>query len=87
MTTYLGDPARHFWLTRSVARVMGVNLSEEMATGRLTAQDYAQMVTQCRQCPHVARCEEWLSGWQSGASDGPPGCSNTPLLTRLTRLH
>ena len=27
----LGDPAMHFWLTRSVARAMGLSLSEAMA--------------------------------------------------------
>ncbi len=38
---FLGDPARHFWLTRSVARTMGISLSEAMAVGHLSAPDYA----------------------------------------------
>ena len=37
----LGDPSLHFWLTRSVGRVMGVNFTVEMANQRLTPEDYA----------------------------------------------
>ncbi len=51
----LGDPAKHFWLTRSVARAMGLSLSEAMAEDRLSALDYADLVTRCRTCQRVTR--------------------------------
>ncbi|THD76398.1 hypothetical protein E7681_00735 [Thalassobius vesicularis] len=79
----LGDPARHFWLTRSVARSMGLNLSEEMTTGRLSAQGYAQMVTACRKCPFVAQCENWLAHSGAGANAAPENCANAPVLNGL----
>lgn len=57
----LGDPATHFWLTRSSARVMGINLSDKLAAGQLSAEDYARMVAACRRCSHVHDCQTWLA--------------------------
>ena len=74
---YLGDPARHFWMTRSVARAMGISLSAAMAAGRLSSDDYAQMVDQCRTCQLVQHCETWLGSVRIGQADtAPDGCLN-----------
>jgi hypothetical protein len=74
---YLGDPARHFWMTRSVARVMGVSLSTAMAEGRLSSDEYAKMVTRCRACQQVADCELWLATVRNGPAEiAPVGCAN-----------
>lgn len=80
---YLGDPDRAFWLTRSVARAIGVNLSEAMHEGALSARDYAEMVTRCRKCPHAERCTEWLGVHGAGAERAPEGCANADLLNHL----
>ena len=83
MPQTLGDPARHFWMTRSVARVMGVNLSEAMRSGRLEPDQYAAMVTRCRGCALVEACEHWLATRTGLSSAPPPGCCNGVLLGRL----
>ena len=82
---HLGDPQVHFWLTRSVGRVMGLNFSEEMANSRLTAQTYADMVTECRGCPLVSSCQSWLSQQPGVAKSAPPGCKNSKVLETLAR--
>lgn len=83
----LGDAELHFWLTRSVAKVMGVNLSEAMTSDRLSAQGYADMLTACRGCKRVESCKDWL-GKQAGLStQASPGCVNSALLERLARHH
>lgn len=88
MTTSLkGDPGLHFWLTRSVAKVMGVSLSEEMARDRLSAQDYASMVSACRQCVLVKSCQCWLGDQKAFAKTPPPGCVNGDIMQNLARLH
>lgn len=87
MTQHLGDPTLHFWLTRSVAKAMGLNLSEAMANSRLTTAEYAAMVTACRQCPRVDSCQCWLGDQRTLAQDTPPGCANADLLRELARLH
>ena len=79
----LGDPAKAFWHTRSVARALGLSLSEAMAEGALSADGYAQMVTRCRACPAVGDCELWLARNGAGASEAPECCSNAALLNGL----
>ncbi|MFC4730885.1 DUF6455 family protein [Salipiger abyssi] len=87
MRETLGDPVRHFWMTRSVARVMGLNLSEEMLSGHLGPDEYAHMVTCCRGCALVEACESWLGAQTGVTATPPPGCCNAALLSRLRKLH
>lgn len=81
----LGDPTRHFWMTRSVARAMGVSLGEAIARGHLTSDDYETMVTRCRTCQQVSRCEAWLGVQASLAETPPPGCLNADTYARAKR--
>lgn len=85
MTTVLrlGDPARHFWITRGVARAMGVRLGDAMADGRLSAEGYARLVTRCRTCPHVADCERWLAYHPGPTGAAPDNCCNADVLESL----
>ncbi|MEQ9695778.1 DUF6455 family protein [Shimia sp. SDUM112013] len=80
---HLGDPARHFWLTRSVARSMGVSLSDAMAEGALSEKQYADLVTNCRKCALVDHCQSWLGGQAAGADCAPEGCVHADLFARL----
>lgn len=80
----LGCPELHFWLNRSVARALGVNLSEAMAEGDLTAQSYAGLVTRCRQCQQVEACQHWLSQASEAGNLTPPAhCVNAQEIARL----
>ncbi len=80
----LGDLSRHFWLTRSVARVMGLNLSECMAQGKLTEDQYARMITRCRAGGCAVMCEAWLATQTCRADKAPAHCANADQLNRLT---
>ncbi|MDO6478419.1 DUF6455 family protein [Shimia thalassica] len=82
-TAPLGDPALHFWLTRSVARSMGVSLGDAMAEGVLSKKDYADLVTNCRRCALVAHCEAWLGDQGNGAQTAPDGCVHADLFEHL----
>jgi hypothetical protein len=79
----LGDISRHFWLLRSVARSMGLDLGAAMAEGRLSEAEYAAMVTRCRAGGCSGPCTAWLACQQSLAAAPPPGCVNTEELTGL----
>jgi len=79
----LGDPNRAFWLTRSVARTVGVNLSDAMHEGTLTAADYAAMVTRCRMCSDPEGCELWLAMNGAGADFAPDDCLNADVINSL----
>ena len=78
-----GGPARHFWLTRSVARAMGVNLSEAMARGAMSAKGYARLVGICRQCHCVERCELWLATHAMAEARALGDCPNRSSLEAL----
>jgi hypothetical protein len=87
MSTHLGDPATHFFMTRSVARVMGVNLNEAMQEGDLPATTYADMVTRCRGCALVEACQTWLAHQTHISPTPPPGCCNAEMLSKLKAMH
>ena len=76
---------RHFWLTRSMARMIGVNLSNAMADGVLTADDYAEMVSKCRMCKSCERCLSWLGDQNGHAEAAPAFCVNAAQLNGLRR--
>ncbi len=82
-----GDPALHFWRTRSVARAMGLNLSDELATGRLTADDYSGLVSSCRGCTELKNCAEWLARPEKKSTSGPQNCRIAAQLFVLKRLN
>ena len=82
----LGDPDRAFWLTRSVARTVGVNLSGAIKEGSLSVEEYAGMVTRCRMCPHPETCEAWLAMNGSGAPLVPDHCANAESLNRVANI-
>ncbi len=80
-----GEFERHFWLTRSVARMIGVNLSDAMADARISADDYCDMVTTCMRCECRETCESWLAAQPGKADRAPDHCANAPVLNRLIR--
>ena len=83
----VGDAELHFWLTRSVAKVMGISFSEAITQGRITVQDYASLVTACRSCALVESCQTWLGSQKSQAKNPPPGCANASDLGALAKSH
>ncbi|MGR3636135.1 MAG: DUF6455 family protein [Shimia sp.] len=82
---FLGDPATHFWLTRSMARTLGVSLSEAMACDALSATDYAKMVTRCRSCRYVDDCQAWLSEGCTKGAQAPGFFCHSGVLQALAK--
>lgn len=83
----LGELERHFWLTRSVARVMGVNLSRAISEGQLTAQSYGAMISRCRGAGCDRRCELWLARQARQAESAPEFCAISGPLDRLRGMR
>ncbi|PRY23616.1 hypothetical protein CLV78_104107 [Aliiruegeria haliotis] len=80
-----GDTDFHFWLTRSVGRTIGLNFSAAMDEGRLSAEEYLDLVRACSACSHVASCQHWLAG-QGGpalSAQAPDFCRNGTALDAL----
>ena len=79
----LGEVEKHFWLTRSVSRSMGISLSEALAEGRLSPEGYAELVTRCRASGCDTQCANWLAQRQHPADTAPDFCANSETLNRL----
>lgn len=84
MAQTFGSYEAPFWLTRSVARVISINLTDAMAEGQLTPYTYAVMVMACRGASCSGRCAEWLAAQPGGiADDPPPFCVNAREFSAL----
>ncbi|WP_254451537.1 DUF6455 family protein [Ruegeria sp. HKCCA5763] len=79
----LGEIEKHFWLTRSVSRCMGISLTEAMADGRLTPEGYSELVTRCRASNCEGQCALWLAEQQMLANSAPDFCANANTLNGL----
>ena len=79
----LGQIEKHFWLTRSVARSMGISFTEVIAEGRLSAEGYAALVTRCRAAGCSKQCAIWLAKNRDIATSAPEFCANADQLAAL----
>ena len=61
MTKPLGDPIRHLNLVRLMSKATGVDLADVAASGALSQEEWAGMVTRCRTCQWADGCEDWLA--------------------------
>ncbi|AOZ68585.1 hypothetical protein LPB142_04015 [Rhodobacter xanthinilyticus] len=81
---FQGNVDLHFWITRGMARRLGVNLSEAMHEGLLSQADFAQMVNRCRNCDKSQGCLAYLA--EEGRGAAPDWCSNAAVLRELSAL-
>lgn len=80
-----GAVNRHFWLTRSMARTLGINLSRAVASGRLSSDDYAEMVAKCSASNCAHRCALWLACQTTTPDTAPDFCVHSERFKRLQR--
>ncbi|REC54039.1 hypothetical protein DRV84_14370 [Rhodosalinus sediminis] len=89
MTHILDGPTTRdhaFWIARSVARKLGLDLTAALADGRLTASGYAQLVARCEACPVAGACQRWLADPALPAGAQPvAGCANAEDFAALAR--
>lgn len=83
--TMPGDTDFHFWLTRSVGRMIGLNFRQAIDDGRLSADGYLSLVQSCRTCLHVSSCQHWLGDQQGlpSRTSAPGFCPNGRKLDAL----
>ena len=82
----LGDPDRHFWLARSVARLMQIDFHGAIMRGDLDCDAYRALINRCRTCRQVTACQLGLAR-SCGQADAPPeGCVIAADLVNLKRL-
>lgn len=86
-TDVIDEADRSFWLTRSMARVAGVNLSRAMAAGDLELEQYSEMIARCQACDYCKTCETWLASQTDWPASPPSCCAHRSILDELRRIQ
>lgn len=69
-------------LTRGMARVLGLNLTDAVIDGWLTRAELATLVARCQTCGQDAVCTGWLA--RTVKADAlPKACANKAALETL----
>jgi hypothetical protein len=77
------EAPRAWWLTRGMARVSGVNLSQAVLDGWLERRELSSLIARCAACGQGNSCDDWLA--QSGPARTMPGfCPNKPEIEALS---
>jgi hypothetical protein len=82
-----GNSDLHFWITRGMARRLGINLNEALRDGVLTRADLAEMVARCRTCSGAQGCVAYLSENPERAEAAPDWCRNARMLNELRAMR
>jgi len=78
----LGDARAHFWRVIKMAQASDVDLSTALDEGKINIAEYADMITSCRSCTEVARCDRLL-GEEAHDSAPPEYCVNRQIFALL----
>ncbi|WP_095588476.1 DUF6455 family protein [Actibacterium ureilyticum] len=80
-----GDLDRHFWLSRGMARTLGIRFSDVMRDGRLSTHEFTDLVNTCRGCAMSDRCVGWMARAEAVGEPAPGFCEIRGILNRLGR--
>lgn len=76
------ETARVWWVTRDMARITGVCLSQMVVDGGLTREVLAEIMATCGACPFPGRCHAWVSRAEA-ATEMPGFCPNKTVIEAL----
>ena len=81
MIGYVEAP-KAWGLTRGMARVIGINLTDAVVEGWLTRGELAELVERCQACDRAEDCTRWLASVVS--AEALPGfCANKAGIEAL----
>lgn len=84
----LGDAMEHLQLMARMGKHLGTDLVEAFEAGKISQEDWAEMITSCRGCDGPEGCRTWLDAQERAAegqaeSQPPAHCRNAARLLRL----
>ena len=80
----LGDAREHFWRVIKMAKACEVDLSTALDEDKINIAAYADMITGCRGCAQVERCDRLLAE-QVHIEQAPNYCVNRETFAELRR--
>jgi hypothetical protein len=81
MMGYVEAP-KAWGLTRGMARVLGVNLTDAVVEGWMSRAELAVLVDRCQACDRAQDCTHWLARHVT-ATELPAYCANKTALEAL----
>lgn len=78
----LGDAREHFWRVIKMAKAIDVDLSTALDEGEIKSADWADMITGCRGCTEVGKCDRLLRQKEHLAG-APDYCVNGETFAQL----
>ncbi len=78
----MGAARDHFFLTLGMAKACGADLSEALADGRITQEEYASIMTACRTCKKPGACSKLLATFDELIA-APDYCVNRDKLAEI----
>ncbi|WP_322891807.1 MULTISPECIES: DUF6455 family protein [unclassified Yoonia] len=82
----LGDMREHFLRVVKMSKACGVNLSTALDERQIDAPEYADMVTRCRGCSEVGKCDKLLATMPA-LPQAPAYCENRDEFAQLRGLQ
>lgn len=80
----LGRIMTHYRLMTRMAQTTRTDLTDAMAGGDLSRQDWADMVQTCRRCGRTGCCQDWLDHRET-AGCAPENCLNRTRFDTIKR--
>ncbi|WP_417808606.1 DUF6455 family protein [Thioclava sp.] len=78
---------RHAAMMNRMAQVMRVDLTAEMAQGRMSGEDWKDALVRCTGCTQPKACTLWLSEhdpeYKPSVAAPPPYCENRLMIKQL----
>ncbi|WP_299351903.1 DUF6455 family protein [uncultured Shimia sp.] len=80
----LGDQNAHFWLVQRMAQLTETDLVAAMDAAKLTQEDWAAMVQECRGCDWTSECRKFLALREGvPVEEAPDTCRNQERFSAL----
>ena len=84
MMQTLGDARDHFWRVIKMAKACEVDLSSALDDNKINIAAYADMITDCRRCSDVEKCDRLLAE-AAHVDQAPSYCVNRETFAELRR--
>jgi len=78
----LGDAREHFWRVIKMANACQVDLSTALDENKIDITQYADMITACRGCAGVGKCDRLLAE-TTRVEEAPDYCVNKETFAEL----
>ena len=83
---HLGKAMAHHRLILRMGQIVGLDIVAGHKDGRLTQQDWADMVQRCQGCEWACKCKDWMAR-NTSADTAPDTCPNRERFASLRVLE